>query len=240
MFINYAHRGASHYAPENTLPSFELGVTMGATGIETDLQETRDGKLVMFHDRTIDDKSSGTGAIKDYTYDELLQMDFGAWKDERFAGTPILLFEDFAKKFLPLELTFAIELKVTGIARKALDIMKQYGNMDHIYVSAFTFEALEEARAADPDVKLCWLIKEPINDDNIARLKAIGGTQISPRATLVDAAQIELAKANGLRVRLWGVADEEIMKAVYPLDTDGMTVNFPDKLKELMEKEPRK
>jgi len=239
MFINYAHRGASHYAPENTMPSFELGLTMGANGIETDLQETKDGKLVMFHDRTIDDKSNGTGAIRDYTYEELLKMDFGGWKDERFAGTPILLFEDFAKKFLPLDLTFAIELKVTGIAEKALAIMKKYGNMDNIYVSSFTFEALEEARAADPDVKLTWLIKDPINEENIARLKAIGGTQISPRATLVDAEQIELAGAHGLRVRLWGVTDEEIMKKVYPLDTDGMTVNFPDKLKELMEKLPR-
>ena len=239
MFVNYAHRGASHYAPENTLPSFELGLSMGANGIETDLQETRDGKLVIFHDRTIDDKSNGTGAIKDYTYEELLTLDFGGWKEERFAGTPIMLFEDFAKKFLPLDLTFAIELKVTGIAEKALAIMKQYGNMDNIFVSSFTFEALEEARAVDPDVKLCWLIKDPINEENIARLKAIEGTQISPRATLVDAEQIELAEANGLRVRLWGVADEEIMKAVYPLDTDGMTVNFPDKLRELMEKLPR-
>ena len=50
------------------------------------------------------------------------------------------------------------------------------------------------------------------------------------RGIVVDAEQIELAKAHGLRVRLWGVTDEEIMKKVYPLDTDGMTVNFPDKL----------
>ena len=116
--------------------------------------------------------------------------------------------------------------------------MKKYGNMDNIYVSSFKYEALEEARAIDPDIKLTWLIKDPINEENIAKLKAIDGTQISPRATLVDAKQIELAKAHGLRVRLWGVKDEEIMKAVYPLDTDGMTVNFPDKLKELMDQDP--
>lgn len=239
MFVNYAHRGASEYAPENTMPSFDLGLTMGANGIETDLQETKDGKIVIFHDRTIDEKSNGTGAIADYTYEELLKMDFGAWKDPRFAGTQILLFEDFAKKFLPLELTFAIELKVCGIAKKALDIMKQYGNMDNIYVSSFQFEALEEARAVDPDVKLTWLIKDPINEENIARLKAIGGTQISPRATLVDADQIQLAESHGLGVRLWGVKDPDIMRAVYPLDTEGMTVNFPDKLTALMEEMPK-
>lgn len=239
MFVNYAHRGASEYAPENTMPSFELGLTMGANGIETDLQETKDGKIVMFHDNTIDDKSNATGAIADYTYEELLKMDFGSWKDERFAGTQIVLFEDFAKKFLPLDLTFAIELKVTGIAAKALDIMKKYGNMDNIYVSSFKFEALEEARAIDPDIKLTWLIKEPITQENIDRLKTLHGTQISPRATLVDEAQVELAKANGLKVRLWGVKDPDIMREVYPLDTEGMTVNFPDKLVELMAEQPR-
>lgn len=237
MFVNYAHRGASHYAPENTMPSFDLGVTMGANGIETDLQETKDGQIVMFHDDTIDEKSTGTGAIADHTYQELLEMDFGAWKDEKYAGTKIVLFEDFAKKFLPLDMTFAIELKVTGIAKKSLDIMKKYGNMDNIYVSSFKYEALVETRELDPDVKLTWLIKDPINEENIAKLKEIGGTQISPRATLVTPEQIELAKSHGLRVRLWGVKDEEIMKAVYPLDTDGMTVNFPDKLKELMDAE---
>ena len=240
MFVNYAHRGASEYAPENTMPSFELGLSMGANGIETDIQRTRDGKLVLFHDRAIDEKSNGTGAIADYTYEELLQMDFGAWKDERFAGTKITLFEDFAKKFLPLDLIFAIELKVQGIAADAIAIMKQYGNMDHIFVSSFLFEALEEARAVDPDVKLTWLIKDPINEENIARLKTINGTQISPRATLVDAEQIALAKRHGLTVRLWGVKDTDIMQQVYPLDTEGMTVNFPDCLTELMKASPKK
>ncbi len=238
MFVNYAHRGASQYAPENTMPSFDLGLSMGANGIETDLQVTKDGQLVLFHDDTIDAKSNGSGTIAEHTYEQLLQLDFGAWKDARFADTKILLFEQFAKKFLPLSLTFAIELKVTGIAEQALAIMQQYGNMDNIYVSSFQYEALQEARAVDPNVKLTWLIKEPINETNLARLKAINGTQISPRATLVDAAQIKLARAAGCEVRLWGVTDPELMCKVYELDTDGMTVNFPDKLTELMQKYP--
>ena len=51
--INYAHRGASEYAPENTMSSFYLGLTMKANGIETDVQKTKDGKLVLFHDDTL-------------------------------------------------------------------------------------------------------------------------------------------------------------------------------------------
>ena len=52
--INYAHRGASEYAPENTFSAFYLGLEMGADGIETDVRMTRDGKLVLFHDGVLD------------------------------------------------------------------------------------------------------------------------------------------------------------------------------------------
>lgn len=239
MFVNYAHRGASEYAPENTIPSFDLGITMLANGIETDLQMTKDGKIVIFHDDVIDNKSNATGKISDYTYEELLKIDFGSWKDEKFAGTQIVLFEDFAKKYMCLDLTFAIELKEAGIEKEALEIMKKYANMDNVYVSSFKYEALENMHAVDPTVKLTWLVKDDITEENLAGLKKIGGTQISPRATLITPAGVELAKKHGVAIRLWGVKDPELMEEVYKYDTDGMTVNFPDKLYELMQRCPK-
>ena len=70
-FVNYAHRGASEYAPENTLLSFYTGVYMGANGIETDVQMTRDGVLVLFHDDTILRLTGAEGSVADYTLEEL-------------------------------------------------------------------------------------------------------------------------------------------------------------------------
>ena len=69
--INYAHRGASEYAPENTLSSFYLGLLQGANGIETDVQRTKDGVLVLFHDDTLERVTGVSGSIKDYTLSEL-------------------------------------------------------------------------------------------------------------------------------------------------------------------------
>ena len=74
QMINYAHRGASEYAPENTLSSFYLGLIQGANGIETDVQRTRDGVPVLFHDDTIDRVSDGHGKISDYTFDQLKKV----------------------------------------------------------------------------------------------------------------------------------------------------------------------
>ncbi|MBS1484153.1 MAG: glycerophosphodiester phosphodiesterase, partial [Clostridium sp.] len=63
MFINYAHRGASAYAPENTLSAFYLGLEMGANGIETDIRRTKDGQLVLFHDATLEQAAGLQGGV---------------------------------------------------------------------------------------------------------------------------------------------------------------------------------
>ena len=238
MFVNYAHRGASHYAPQNTRTSFLLGVEMQANGIELDLQKTKDGQIVIFHDETIEQLSNGTGRIADYTYEELLKLDFGSWKDAKFAGEPIMLFEDFAKEFLPMDLTFAIELKVGNIEKETLAIIRRYKTHENIYVSSFQYDYLKTMRALDADIKLSWLVYD-ITEENIQKLLDIGASQICPSAKHVTPEGISQARAAGLGVRLWDVTDEEIMKAVYPLDTDGMTVNFPDKLKALTDRDGR-
>ena len=70
----FAHRGASAYAPENTLEAFRLAMEQGADGIELDVQMTKDGELVVIHDETIDRVSNGNGAVRDYTLEELKQF----------------------------------------------------------------------------------------------------------------------------------------------------------------------
>lgn len=73
--VNYAHRGASEYLPENTMLAFYTGIYMGANGIETDVQRTKDGILVLFHDDTLMRVTGQTGSIGDYTFAQLQEFD---------------------------------------------------------------------------------------------------------------------------------------------------------------------
>lgn len=75
-----AHRGFNTVAPENSLPAYGAAVALGAEEIEFDLWSTKDGVIVSCHDSTLDRVSDGTGVISDHTYEELLQLDFGADK----------------------------------------------------------------------------------------------------------------------------------------------------------------
>jgi glycerophosphoryl diester phosphodiesterase len=72
----WAHRGASAYAPENTLSAFEKAIQMGSDGIELDVHMCLDGELVVIHDETVDRTSNGTGAIADMTLEQLKKLDF--------------------------------------------------------------------------------------------------------------------------------------------------------------------
>ena len=235
MFINYAHRGASSYAPENTMVSFDKGLELGANGIELDLQKTKDGKIVIFHDNIIDNKSNGKGKIEDYTYEELSKLDFGSWFGEEYKDEKIVLFQDFAKKYIHRKnITFAIELKVVGIEKEVLEIIQEYSNLEKIYISSFKYDALKNMRRINDKIRLSWLV-EKIDNDNIDKLLEINASQICPNAFSVTEQDIKYAISKGLGVRLWGVKNEDIMKKVYKMNIEGMTVNFPDKLKKLME-----
>ena len=77
--IAITHRGASAYAPENTRAAFDLGLELGADALETDLRATRDGVLVLLHDREVDRTTNGHGPLAELAWDEVCQLDAGSW-----------------------------------------------------------------------------------------------------------------------------------------------------------------
>lgn len=229
-FINYAHRGASEYAPENTLFAFNLGVYMGANGIETDVQFTKDGVAVLFHDDTIERMTGQPGAVSDYTYAEL--QAFRVTKDGYSEIIPTL--EDFLKYFHFRPLTFAIELKQRGTARRVADILRQYHITEKIVVTSFIFEEIADFCACAPEFKTGFLTSN-ITDELLARMKELGIGEICPKAVLATPENVAEWHALGFNVRAWGVSDTTLMQQAFDAGCDGMTVNFPDKLTLLLQ-----
>ena len=226
-FVNYAHRGASTYTPENTMLAFYTGVYMGANGIETDVQRTKDGKLVLFHDNTLERVTGQTGSIADYTFDELQAFDVvnGALKDK------IVLFEDFLQHFAFRDLTFAIELKVAGVEQDTADLLRKYNLVQKAVVTSFNFDYIRNFKAYAPEFRVGYLTKT-VTDETIADLRAIDASEICPIASSLTPELVHAWHREGFRVRAWGLKDEELMRHVCACGADGMTVNFPDKLRE--------
>lgn len=227
LFVNYAHRGASEYTPENTFLAFYTGIYMGANGIETDVQITKDGILVLFHDNTITRLTGRDGSVSDYTLDELREFTF----EDKGLGDKIVVFEDFLKQFAFRDIHFAIEIKQVGIENLVADLIRKYNMECKTVVTSFMFEAIRKIKEYAPELRV-GLLKTGVTDETIEELKAIGAEEVCPRAKEITAEKVAKWHREGFNVRAWGVGNEDLMKQVYDSMADGMTVNFPDKLVE--------
>ena len=230
--INYAHRGASDYAPENTLSAFYLGLLQGANGIETDVQMTKDGQLVLFHDDTLERVTDGKGTIAEHTLDELKALKVYG-KNGFFDRIPTL--REFLEKFSSYDISFALEVKVEGVEEGMLALAKEFGIMGKTTFTSFLFPCVERIKALDKTARVGFLTHS-VDDAAIEKVLSIGGEEFGPKAALATKEIVARARAAGLGVRAWGVMNEELMKKMCDLGVDGMTVNFPYKLAAYLEK----
>lgn len=227
LFINYAHRGACAYVPENTLSAFYLGIYQGANGIETDVRMTKDGVLVLFHDPTLE-RMAGEGiegGVCDYTWEEL--QAFTLTKKGNI--DKIAKLEDLLRLFSFRNITFAIEIKQAGIEPRIADMLRKYNMAKKTVVTSFKFDCIRAFKEYAPEFHVGFLTKV-VNTQIIADLKAIGGEELCPKADLITPENVIAWHREGFNVRAWGVTTCEQMEMVYDAGADGMTVNFPDKL----------
>ena len=229
-FINYAHRGAQAYSPENTMQAFLVGVGMGANGIETDIQRTKDGKLVLFHDTTLERILGQSGRIQDYTYTEL--SCFCLDRGESFVKIPML--ERFLTEFSGKNISFALELKVDDIEKEVLDLLYEYDVDKRTIITSFSLDRLRKVKSLDSYMHVGYLTKT-VDDALIQTLLEIGVDELCPHASIVTAEAVEKWHRLGFNVRAFGVSNVEVMKSLYDIGVDGMTVDFPDRLAEYIE-----
>lgn len=230
VFVNYAHRGASHYLPENTMLAFYAGIYMGANGIETDVQLSADGIPVLFHDDTLTRVTGQSGSVGDYTWQQLQSfcVTKNAFTDK------IVTLEDFLQHFAFRDITFAIELKGAGVEKATADLLRKYNLENKAVVTSFSLEYLENFRSLAPEFQIGYLT-EAIHEALLLHLQQLHCEELCPEAQCVTPESVQHWHSLGFRVRAWGVYDESLMAHAYACGVDGMTVNFPDKLTSLID-----
>lgn len=156
--INIAHRGASGYCPENTMVAFKKAVQLGATGIETDVQMSKDGYLVLIHDESLRRTTSAkNGMVKDFTLSELKQLDAGAWFHSKFKGERIPTLEELIQWASGNSILLNLELKngivpYAGMEERVIRCVKYYGMTNHVIISSFNHNSLLRCKEISADV----------------------------------------------------------------------------------------
>ncbi|MBQ3116341.1 MAG: hypothetical protein IJC07_04860 [Clostridia bacterium] len=229
-FINYAHRGASEYAPENTFLSFYTGIFMGANGIETDVQLSSDGVAVLFHDLSLERMTGEIGAVNDYTLNQLKSF----WVKKNGLKDRIITLEEFFYRFKDFDLTFAIELKGDKTAKPTAELITKYNLIDKVVITSFKYNELLDMHALLPSIRLGLLHQGEVSNELLEKMKVDGITEICPESYFVNKDNCKSWHEKGFNVRAWGVENTSLMQNLVKFGVDGMTVNFPDKLCEYL------
>jgi glycerophosphoryl diester phosphodiesterase len=221
-----AHRGASGYAPENTVAAFDLAVEMDAAGIETDLRVTRDGVVVLVHDATVDRITDGRGTVASLRFAELQHLDAGRWFHPRFGGLRIQDLRSFLRRYMG-RTWLELEVKVPEAVEPAIDEVQRLGMWEGVVFTSFRYAVLEAVRRRARWAQIGWLVPQ-INREAVAAVGALRGVQICPAARTLTSEGVCLARGSGLRVRAWGVRDRGSVRHVIACGADGATIDCPD------------
>lgn len=232
-----AHRGFSRIAPENTMPAFQAALDSGADYIELDVQLTRDGQLVVFHDDTIERTTNGRGVLTNYTYEQLQTFSAGAWfgKDEEFKDVKIPLFDDVLE-LVGRDILLNIEIKRSGnvneTAEKVVELIEAHGIVDSCYVTSFSYPALKKVKQLNPKIKTA-LIANLAAATSYSHLPYIDA--VSMNYLFVNQSTVNSAHHNGKRIFVWTVDRQSEMQKMMALGVDNIITNRPDKALEVVD-----
>lgn len=264
--LNVAHRGASGYAPEHTIPAYDLALKMDADYIEQDLQLTKDGVLVVLHDETLDRTARPTaesapgdcaGLVREKTLAQIKTCDVGSWFNEAYpqyadpgyVGLRIPTLEEVFQRYGE-RANYYIETKspesAPGMEEELLRLMDEYGLTKpaakkwQVLIQSFSPASLQKVHTLDPSLPLIQLFSSSETSQTIrARLDATASyaVGIGPSKSDVDKPLIEAAHARCLDVHPYTVNETPEMASLVSVGVDGMFTNFPDRLEGLLGKE---
>ncbi len=189
------HRGASRYAPENTLPALEKAIRLGADFVEFDLQTTRDGGFVLLHDRTLERTTNGRGPAREWDQAKIQALDAGSWFGQPFVGTPVPTIDEFLKA---ADRRVELYVDAKDIAPEALaTALKRHGLVERAVVYQ-SVAYLEKLRAIDPAIRRMPPLRDP------ARLDS-GAERVHPYAfdtnwSILSRELIDRCHAKGIKV----------------------------------------
>ena len=149
-----AHRGENHTNPENTLSAFKAAVSLGAHMIEFDVRMTKDGYLVIMHDKTVDRTTNGKGLVSEYTLKQIKELDAGSWKSERFKGEKVPLLSEVLD-VIPGNIWINVHLKGDAkLGEETAKMLIEKRHTHHAFISCNN-EVLQGVKRVDGNIMTC-------------------------------------------------------------------------------------
>ena len=226
-----AHRGASDTHPENTIAAFREAIRLGAQMIEFDVATTKDGKLVLMHDRTIDRTTNGSGRPEEWLLVDLKKLDAGSWKNSRFEGEQIPTLGE-ALDFMPRNIWLNVHLKSgVNLAEKTARLIASKNRLHQAFLACGA-DAATAAKAAEPRIKICNMERQANTLQYVhetiqagcAFIQLLGGESVDPMHT-------KRLRDNGVKVNYCCTNDASMLGRLLE---DGVEFPLVDRVGEML------
>jgi glycerophosphoryl diester phosphodiesterase len=236
----FAHRGASHDAPENTLAAFTLAHTLGADGVELDTSLTRDGIPVVMHDMTLDKTTNARGPVRQYDLAAIKTFDAGSHHNfaEKFRGEPIPTLDEVFEALGPAMLVnvelkadhFEESLQSDGLEWAVLKVIQRHNAAKRVIISSFNPLVLRRFRALNAYIPIGYLYA-PDEPAYLRRPYLMAGLHyqaLHPYHGMVTPEFMERARLAQKSVNTWTVDDPDQMRHLRDLRVNAIITNRPD------------
>ncbi|NUP00557.1 MAG: glycerophosphodiester phosphodiesterase [Nonomuraea sp.] len=244
--LGVAHRGASAYAPENTVAAFDLAARQGADLFELDVQETKDHELVVMHDttlaRTTDAEQVFPGLapwrVRDLTLAQIRRLDAGSWFDRDYAEERVPTLDEALGATSRSAPGLLLEVKEPGLypGIEARIVRTLRGNPawlapGRLVVQSFDWDSMRTFHRLLPEVPI-GLLGTP-DTGSLAGLARFAD-HVNPQYTGLTASYVKRVHEHGMKVFAWTVDSVDSMRRLLTYEVDGIITDKPDVLRDLL------
>lgn len=222
-----AHRGLSADAPENTLYAFSDAISVGADFIELDVQQTRDGVLVVMHDSNLKRTTGVNKDIWDVDYADIQNLDAGSWFDPAYANARIPTLEE-TLQFVDKRAKLNIEIKPTKhgsdtLEQDVAELITQYQYTDACYVTSFSYGSLKKVKEANPEIRTGYLMS--VAYGQFYSLKYADAFSLNK--VFVTSQVVNAAHQQGKQIFAWTVNGMSEVRSLCNLHVDSIITDDP-------------
>ncbi len=214
-----AHRGASGYAPENTLKAFKTAWKMSADMIELDAQQTSDGCLVCIHDFELPRTTNGEGYVGEITYREIKELDAGQGEKVPLLSEVL----DFARGRIGVN----IEIKALNVEKRILELVTEREMLDSVMFSSFMHNTVRVVKNLNTSARTAIILSEP-RDDAVRYTLGLGANAINPPFETLTPELVMSAHEAHLEVFPYTMNDASSMRKLLSIGVDGLITDLPD------------
>ena len=239
----FAHRGGSGLAPENTIKAFDTGLALGADGLELDVHLSRDGVVVVHHDRTLERTTGGRGDVAAHSADELARVDAGYAfrRDDTFpfrgTGIGVPTLAAVLARYRSARIIVELKVNIAELAAAAIEVVRRADAVDRVCFGSFGVRVLRATRAIEPAIatsasreEVRWALYKswcrwPVRRPPYAGYQA---PEWSGRTHVVSRRFVEMAHRVNLAVQVWTVDAEDDARRLLEWGVDALITDRPD------------